>query len=104
MPRPARLGGKQPDVSPVAQRCQGVDQGVHQVAVVLPEPHQDHVDDVLVVVLIDKLYALDSRDRLAQLLIAIRVIAEFLNYLARLDAEPLGLAAFILRLARGRAH
>ena len=53
---------------------------------------------------VDELNALDSRDRLAQLLIAIRVIAEFLNYLARFDAEPLSLAAFILRLARGRAH
>ena len=57
-----------------------------------------------VLVLIDKLDALDCRDRLTQLLIAIGVIAEFLHYLARFNAEPLGLAAFILRLARGRAH
>ncbi len=99
----ARFGGEQPDVTPIGQWSQGIDQRVNEVSVFLPKPHEDHIDYVLVV-LIDKLHAFDCRDRLAQLLIGIGVIAEFLYYLARFDAEPLGLAAFILRLARGRAH
>src|SRR6202021_3325961 len=99
MPRSARLGGKQPDVTPVGQWSQGIDQRVNEVAVFLPKPHEDHIDYVLVV-LIDKLHAFDCRDRLAQRLVRIGVIAEFLYSLARFNAEPLGLAAFILRLAR----
>ncbi len=99
----ARLWGKQPDITPIGQRSQGIDQRVNEVAVFLPKPHEDHIDYILVV-LIDELYALDCRDRLAQLLVGIGVIAEFLYYLARFNPEPLGLAAFILRLARGRAH
>jgi len=99
----AGLWGEKPDISTIGQRGQGVDQRVNEVTVFLPPPHQDYIDDILIV-LVDKLNAVDRRDRLAQLLIAIRVIAEFLHYLARFNAEPLGLAAFILRLARGRAH
>jgi hypothetical protein len=40
----------------------------------------------------------------SQLLVAIVVVADLLHHLARFDTEPLGLAAFVLRLARGRAH
>src|ERR1700678_719608 len=103
MPRSARLGGKQPDVTPVGQWSQGIDQRVNEVAVFLPKPHEDHIDYILVV-LIDKLHAFDRRDRLAQLFIGIGVIAEFLHYLARFNAEPLILSSFILSLAVGRAH
>ena len=99
----ARFGREKPDVTPIGQRGQGVDQRVNEVSGHPPPPHKDHVNDVLVV-LVDQLDAFNSRDRLAQLLIGIGVVAEFLHYLARFNAEPLGLAAFILRLARGRAH
>src|SRR5579875_1389760 len=95
---PMSLGSTSPGLP-----CQRIDQRDYEVSFTVPPPHQDHVDDV-VVILIDELDAIDARDRAAQLLVAIRVIAEFLHHLTRLDAEPLGLAAFILRLARGRAH
>ena len=58
----------------------------------------------VVVVFVDQLHVVDLGDRFAQLLVAIIVVADFLHHLARLDAEPLSLAAFILGLARGRAH
>src|SRR5580692_12301026 len=100
---PARLRREQPDVPPVGQRREGVDQRVDEVAVAVSPPEQDHVDHV-VVVLVDQLYAVYLGDRAAQLLVAIIVVADLLHHLARLDTEPLGLAAFILGLARGRAH
>src|SRR5438128_1314836 len=59
---PARLWGEQPDITPVGKRGEGVDQRLRKVAVFLPEPHQDHVDNVFVI-LIDKLDAIDSRER-----------------------------------------
>ena len=103
MARPARLGRQQPDVPPVGQRGQRVDQGVDEISVLVPPPQQDDVDHV-VIVLADKLHAVHIADRVAQILVAIVVIADLLHHLARLDAEPFGLAALILGLARGRAH
>jgi hypothetical protein len=54
--------------------------------------------------LVNQLHAVYLGDRAAQLLVAIIVVTDLLHHLARLDTEPLGLAAFILSLARGRAH
>ena len=99
----ARLRREQPDVTAVRQRGQRVDQCIHQVAVAIPPPEQDHVDDV-VVVLIHELDAVHPGDRVAQLLVTVVVVAEFLHHVARFDAEPLVQAARILRLARGRAQ
>ncbi len=75
----------------------------NEVPVPVSPPQQDHVNHV-VVILVDKLYAVYPGDRAAQLLVAIIVVADLLHHLARFDTEPLGLAAFVLRLARGRAH
>jgi hypothetical protein len=103
MARPARLRRQQPDISPVGKRRDCVDQSVHEVSVLVPPPEQDDVHHV-VVVLADQFHAVHVADRVAQILVAIVVIANFLHHLARLDAEPFGLAALILGLARGRAH
>jgi hypothetical protein len=103
VPVPARLRRQQPDVPPVGERRQRVDQGVHEVSVLVPPPQQDHVNHVFVF-LADQLHAVHVADRIAQILVAIVVIANFLHHLARLDTEPFGLAALILGLARGRAH
>jgi len=100
---PACLRREQPDVPPIGQRREGVDQRVDEVAVPVAPPQQDHVDHV-VIVLVDQFHAVYLCDRAAQLLVAIIVIADLLHHLARLDTEPLGLAALILSLARGRAH
>ena len=80
-----------------------VHQGVHQVAVPVPPPEQDHVDDI-VEVLVDKLHILHRGDRVTNLLIAVVVVSDLLHHLARLDAKPPGQVALVLRLARGRAH
>ncbi len=99
MARPARLGRQQPDVPPIGQRRQRVDERIDEVPVLVPPPQQDDVNHV-VIVLADKLHAVHIADRVAQILVAIVVVADLLHHLARLDAEPLGLAALILGLAR----
>jgi hypothetical protein len=43
-------------------------------------------------------------DGAPQLLITVVVVADLLHHLTRLDAESLGQALLIMRLARGRAH
>jgi len=100
---PACLRRQQPDVPPVSQWRQSVNEGVHEIAVFVPPPQQDDIDHILVI-LVDELNAVYPGNRLAKLLIAVVVIADLLHHLARLNAEPLGLATFILCLARGRAH
>ena len=75
----------------------------NEVSVLIPPPQQDHIDHV-VIVLVNQLHAVYITDGVAQILVAIVVIADLLHHLARLDTEPFGLPALILGLARGRAH
>ena len=67
---------------PEVERGQRVDERVDQVTVVLAPPQQDRVDD-LVVVLVDELAAGERRDRGAQLVVAVLVVAELLDDLTR---------------------
>ena len=69
MPGPARLRREQHDVAAVGQRCQRVDERVDEIPVVVPPPQQDHVHDV-VVVLIHQLDAVGGLDGGAQVLVA----------------------------------
>ena len=100
---PARFRRKKPDISPIGQWRECIDQSIDQVSVLVPPPQQDNVDHILIL-FVDQLNAVYPADRLAKLLIAVIVITDLLHHLARLNTEPLGLAAFVLRLARGRAH
>ncbi len=100
---PTRLGCEQPDVAAVGERRQRVHQGVDKITIAVPPPEQNHVDDVIEI-LVDKLHILHRADRVAHLFVAVIVIADFLHHLARLDAKPAGQVALVLRLACGRAH
>ena len=101
-PGAAGLRRQQPDDAAVAERDQRVDQGVDEVAVVVAPPQQDHVDDV-VVVLVDQRGAGQGGDRGPEGVVAVVVVPELLHDLAGRQPEPAG-QAIPFRVARGRAH
>jgi hypothetical protein len=97
--RAARLRRQHPDHAVVGQRADGVDQRVHQIAVVLAPPQQDQVDD-LVSVLVEQLVTATFLDGVPYGLVDVVVPPELLDDHPRLHAElarDVGQAPGILR-------
>jgi hypothetical protein len=85
----AGLGGEHPDDAVLRERTDGIHQGVHQVAVILPPPHQNHVDDI-VGILVEEVTADLLLDGGTHAVVDVLVPAKFLDDHPRLDSEPLG--------------
>ena len=86
VPAPPGLRGQHPDHAVLGERADRVDQGVDEIAVALPPPDQDQVDD-LVGVLVEQFVAAPLLDGVAHRLVDIVVPTELLDDHARLDAE-----------------
>ena len=85
-----RLRREQPDDAALDEVGQGVDQPVDQVAVTVTPPVDDAVDDVLDV-LVRKVRTDDGFELCAQVVVHVLVVAEFLQYLSRLETQPGGI-------------
>ncbi|EGJ77659.1 hypothetical protein STTU_4872 [Streptomyces sp. Tu6071] len=103
VPVPARFRGQEQDEVTVVDQLRGVDQRVRQVAVLVAEPEDHGVDEVLVV-LVHQLRAGGFFDGLAELLVDVLVVADLLDHLLGLETQPYGRAGPLLRVVRGRAH
>ena len=108
VPVAAGLGREQPDDAVVGEVGERVDEGVHEVAVVLAPPQQHDVDDLVGVVGEHELGAGAGRDVVEQGLVdgdvARRAVrTHHLHDHAGLDPELLGQAT-LCRVVRGRAH
>jgi hypothetical protein len=88
----------------VRERGEGIHEGFDEIAVVLPEPQQDDVGNVFLVVLIDEFVAGDLRDLIAKLLVDVVVVTELLDHLSGLEPKSNGRVGPFFRVVRGRAH
>jgi hypothetical protein len=78
MPITTRLGGHQPHHSVVGEWTDGVDESIHEVAIVISPPQQHSVDDVIEI-FVDEIATDYFLDALAKHVIDVVVVSKFLN-------------------------
>lgn len=86
MTRATRLGGQKHDGALIRERGDGIDESVHEVAVVIAPPQQDDVDH-LIGILIEQGLPRGALDSLTKPGIAIGVKPDLLDHLARADSQ-----------------
>lgn len=75
------LRGEQPDHAVIGQGSDGINEGIDEIAIVIAEPQQHNVND-LIGVFVEQFRAGGSHDSRSQRLVAVIVIAQFLDQLA----------------------
>lgn len=81
-------GGEEPDAV-LIKEADGIDQRVGEIAVLVPEPSQHHIGDV-VVVFVDQILPDERLDALTEVMVDIIAVSDLLDDLPGLEPEPSG--------------